>query len=165
MAWVSMGHIGGVYGIRGWLRVVSGTAPREALLDYDPLYLHLDDQWQAFHLEAGQAHGKGLLLKFAGCDDRNRAVQLVGCEIAIQREQLPDPAPGEYYWADLKGLRVITLDSVELGVVAELLETGANDVLVVRGDRERLIPFLQDSVINEVCLEQGIIRVDWDPDF
>jgi len=160
-----MGHIGGLYGVRGWLRVVSGTIPREGLLNYNPLHLHLDGQWQAFHVEAGQAHTKGLLLKFAGCDDRDRAARLVGCEIAVQREQLPDPAPDEYYWADLKGLRVITQDSVELGTVAELLETGANDVLVVQGDRERLIPFLQGSVISEVCLEEGTIRVDWDPDF
>jgi len=165
VAWVSMGHIGGVHGVLGWLKVISGTVPREALLAYDPLHLKCDGQWRAFRVEAGQIHGKSLIVKFAGCDDRDTAARLVGCEIAVHRGQLPDPEPGEYYWADLQGLRVITLDAVELGTVAELLETGANDVLVVRGERERLIPFVQGPVVTEVRLDEGFIRVDWDPDF
>lgn len=165
MAWVSMGHIGGIYGVRGWLRVISGTTPRDALFEYDPLYLKQDDQWRPYTVEAAQIHGKGLIVKFAGCEERDGAARLVGCEIGVKREQLPAPAPGEYYWADLLGLQVITLNAVPLGAVKELLETGANDVLVVQGDRERLIPFLLGSVIESVDLDAGVIRVDWDPDF
>ena len=90
---------------------------------------------------------------------------MIGNDIAICRNQLPTADTGEYYWADLVGLRVRTVEGVELGTVDHLMETGANDVLVVRGDRERLIPFVRGPVIREVDLEHGCIEVDWDPQF
>ena len=85
--------------------------------------------------------------------------------VVIERAQLPPVETGEYYWADLEGLSVVTTQGVNLGVVDYLLETGANDVLVVKGDRERLIPFLRDQTIKSVDLTQSQIIVDWDPDF
>lgn len=160
-----MGHISGVYGIQGWLKLISGTSPRHALLDFNPLYLQVGDTWQELQVEAGQIHGKGLIIKFVGYDDRDLAARLVGCEVAVQREQLPDTNPNEYYWADLLGLRVMGLDDTDLGTVSSMLETGANDVLVVQGDRERLIPFVQGQIVKEVDLHTGFIRVDWDADF
>ena len=83
----------------------------------------------------------------------------------MRRDALPKPAPGELYWSDLEGLRVRTVEGRELGTVSHLFETGANDVIVVKGDRERLIPFLRDSVVREVDLAAGTMIVDWDPDF
>jgi 16S rRNA processing protein RimM len=106
-----------------------------------------------------------VVLKFVGCDDRDQVIALLQADIAVRRAQLPPPAPGEYYWADLQGLRVVTVDDVELGTVSHLLATGANDVLVVKGERERLLPFVRDQVVVEVNLEQRLLRVDWDPDF
>ena len=104
------------------------------------------------------------------CPDRDSATALVGREIAVTRQQLPALDEGDYYWRDLLGLQVINLDDVTLGTVANLMETGANDVLVVEshsdGERqERLIPYIREQVIRHVDLEQGVIRVDWDPDF
>jgi 16S rRNA processing protein RimM len=90
---------------------------------------------------------------------------LIDCDIAVQREQLPALESGEYYWTDLQGLRVVNLEGVELGVVSHLFETGANDVLVVRGERERLIPYTTGEAIQEVDLDHGQITVDWDPEF
>lgn len=87
------------------------------------------------------------------------------CEIGVSRDQLPATAPGEYYWSELQGLEVITVEGESLGTVDHLLETGANDVLVVKGERERLIPFVMDQVVTEVDLEHGLIRVDWDKEF
>jgi len=145
--------------------VFSHTEPREGITRYDPVFLNRQGEWREFRIEAGRAHGAGVVLKFAGCDDREQAAALIPSDIAVRREQLPPPAPGEYYWADLEGLRVVTLAGVELGVVSHLLATGANDVLVVKGDRERLLPFVRGQVVVEVNLEQRLLRVDWDPDF
>jgi len=83
----------------------------------------------------------------------------------VPRSALPAAGEDEYYWSDLEGLRVETLEGVDLGTVDHLIETGANDVLIVRGDRERLIPFLRPSVVREIDLVAARIRVAWDPDF
>lgn len=163
--WVVLGRIGGLYGVHGWLKVFSHTQPREGIVGYRPLYVGSGGEWRRMDMQEGRAHGKGVVLKFVGYDDRDSALALLGCDIAVRREQLPEPEPGEYYWSDLQGLRVVTLDGVELGVVDHLLETGANDVLVVEGDRQRLLPFLQGDVVRDIDLRAGMMRVDWDPDF
>jgi 16S rRNA processing protein RimM len=90
---------------------------------------------------------------------------LIGCEIGVRREQLPPTSPGEYYWSDLEGLTVVTVQGEMLGTVDHLIETGANDVMVVHGERERLIPFVMQQVVVDVDLGKGEIRVDWDKDF
>ena len=151
--------------MRGWVRVFSYTQPRENIVRYRPWYLHRDGEWQEHEIAEGRAHGKGVVAHLAGCDDRDQAASLIGTEIGIRREQLPAAAPGEYYWSDLVGLSVVTLDGELLGTVDHLLETGANDVLVVRGEREHLIPFVPERIVAEVDLERGEIRVDWDKDF
>ncbi len=163
--WVVMGRVSGLFGIEGWVRVFSHTEPRAGIIHYAPVFLRRQDEWQPFKIEAGRAHGAGVVLKFAGCDNRDQAIALLQADIAVRRAQLPPPAPGEYYWADLQGLRVITVDDVELGTVSHLLATGANDVLVVKGERERLLPFVRGQVVVEIDLERRFLRVNWDPDF
>jgi len=160
-----VGRISGVYGVRGWVRIYSYTRPRENILGYSPWYLKGAGGWQPRPLAEGRRHGKGVVARLAGCDDRDQASRLIGTEIAIRREQLPEPEPGQYYWNDLLGLRVVNRAGETLGVVDHLIETGANDVLVVEGERERLIPFVMDRVILSVDLDAGEIRVDWDADF
>ena len=162
--WVVVGRIVGLHGIGGWVKIFSYTETRLGIIDYDPLYLSISGKWQPVALEAGQGHGKGVIGKFAGYDDRAAAAGLLGCLIAVRREQLPELKPGEYYRADLEGLRVETIGGAELGTVERLIETGANDVIVVKGERERLIPFIQD-VVAEIEIEKGLLRVDWDPEF
>lgn len=158
---VVVGRIVGVYGVRGWVRVQSYTSPAENVLDYAP-WLVGGRQMQVV---TGRHHGAGLAVQLAGIADRDVASTLVGSEITVPRAQLPATAHGEYYWADLIGLRVVNLEGVELGRVDHLFETGANDVLVVRGDRERLIPYVPGQVVQEIRLDDGSMRVDWDPEF
>jgi len=155
---VVLGTIAGVYGVKGWIRVRSATEPRERMLGRR-------GDWRERALEEGRGHGGGVIAKLAGVDDRDAAAALVGAEIAVPRSRLPAGAPDEYYWVDLVGLEVVTEQGVALGRIEGLLATGANDVLVVRNGRERLIPFLRDSVIRSVDVEKGVLRVDWDPDF
>jgi 16S rRNA processing protein RimM len=107
-----------------------------------------------------------VLAKLEGCNDRNAAEELVGALITVPRAALPDTSlPGEYYWADLVGLAVKTTDDVDLGRIDHLFETGSNDVMVVQGDRERLVPYIWKQVVLEVDLKAGEMLVDWDPEF
>jgi 16S rRNA processing protein RimM len=164
--YIVVGRISGLYGVRGWVKIFSHTQPRENILGYTTWYLKQGGEWRETVLEDGRVHGKGVVAKLQGCDDREAATALMESVIAIRREQLPAAGPDEYYWADLKGLRVSNLEGVDLGVVDHLLETGANDVLVVRqGQSERLIPFVQGQFVKQVDLAAGEMTVDWDPDF
>jgi 16S rRNA processing protein RimM len=162
---IPVGRITGVYGLKGWVRVFSYTEPRENIVHYQPWYLRCDNEWQARRLAEGNGHGKGVIARLEACEDRDQAVALMNCEIGVRRDQLPATRPGEYYWNDLLGLDVVTLQNEALGKVDHLLETGANDVLVVMGDRERLIPFVLNDIVMHVDLEAGVIRVDWDKEY
>ena len=164
-AQVTVGRVSGTYGVRGWLKVRSDCEPAEQLLGYSPWRLRTASGWHSHVLEAGRAHGTGLVVKLAAVDDRDRAQALVGAEIAVDRSQLPALAAGEHYWTDLIGLAVVTRDGVSLGRVTGLMATGANDVLVVGGERERLVPFIDGQVVLDVDREAGRIEVDWDPTF
>jgi len=121
--------------------------------------------WQEKQLATGSRHGKGVIARLADCENRDQAQALIGYEIGIKRGQLPATAPGEYYWRDLQGLKVISMKGELLGTVDHLIETGANDVLVVKGERERLIPFVMGKVIVKVDLNEREIQVDWDESF
>lgn len=162
---VLLGSISGVYGVRGWVKIRSATEPRERIIDYAPWQIARAGGWAEWRVEEGRRHGEGVVAKLAGIEDRDEAVGLVGADIAVPRSRLPASGEDEYYWVDLIGLKVITLEGVGLGTVERLLETGANDVLVVQNGRERLIPFVRGRVVHAVDLEAGVLRVDWDPDF
>lgn len=162
--WVELGRIGGAFGVKGWVKVISYTRPREGIFDY-PRW-HLDDGRgrHPFDLDAGQAQGSGLIARLTGITDRNLAETLNGRIVCVPGEALVSSDANEYYWRDLVGLAVINTEGEHLGRVRELMETGANDVLVVEGDRERLLPFVR-TVVREVDLESGRMIVDWDGDY
>ena len=162
---VLMGRISGFFGVKGWVKVYSYSEPREALLNYRRWLVRKDDGWETVELLDGKRHGKTVIAKLEGFDDRDAAQALIDADIGIRREELPELDEGTYYFRDLEGLRVEHLDGRGLGHVASVMETGANDVLVVRDDdAERLIPFVTDRVVREVDLAEGIIRVDWEWD-
>ncbi len=163
--YLPVGKISGLFGVRGWVKIYSYTQPRDNILNYSPWYFWIDGRWQAFQLADGKAHGKGVVALLQGLDDRDAAAALIDTEIAITRGQLPPPEEGEFYWADMEGLRVVNTEHCELGVVDHFMETGANDVMVVSGERERLIPFIRDQVIIKVDIAGGYVVVDWDADF
>ena len=161
---VVLGRITGLFGVRGWVKVYSYTEPREAVLEYDRWLLSGKDDWREATVAEGQRHGKTIIARIDGYVDRDQAAALIGTEIAVPRTALPEVGKGQYYWSDLEGLRVVHCDGTELGRVAYLLETGANDVMVVEGEQERLIPFVMDKVVLGVDLDKGEIEVDWEWD-
>lgn len=162
---VIIGQINGLYGVYGWIKVFSYTNPMTNILNYSPWHLYQQGQWQKVTVCEGQAHNKGIIARLDAIRDRDEAARLLGVDIAIDREQLPSAPVGEYYWTDLVGLTVINSENIILGPVDHLLETGANDVLVLKSERERLIPFVLDQIVLEVDLNRRVIRVDWDADF
>ena len=159
---VILGQVTGLYGVKGWVKVRSYTEPREAILDYKDWLLLRDGDWQSVRLAEGKRHGKTVIARLEGVNDRDVAATYVDDDIGVPREQLPETARDEFYWADLEGLQVVHSDGRILGKVAYLLATGANDVLVVKGDQEILIPFVQGEVIKDVDLAAGVINVDWE---
>ena len=159
---IIIGKIVGVYGIKGWSKILSFTRPRENVFNYGPWLVKQNSEWLEIQLLEGKPQGKGLVASLEGITDRNEAMALVGSEIAIDRARLPAPEEGEFYWHDLINMQVINKQNETLGVVTELLETGANDVLVVEADKQRyLIPYVQDVYIKDVDTEKGVIQVDW----
>jgi 16S rRNA processing protein RimM len=162
---VILGRISGLFGVKGWVKIHSYTKPREAILEYPDWLLELSGSWQPIGIEEGKRQGKTVIARFEGVEDRDAAAGYMNAQIGVQRDNLPHTRDGEYYWSDLEGLTVVQTGGRVLGTIAYLLETGANDVLVVQeGDREILIPFVTGEVIKEVDLARGEISVDWEWD-
>jgi len=159
-----LGRVSALFGVRGWVKVYSYTEPREAILQYEGLLIGRNGVWKSAEVVEGQQHGKSVIALFKGFDDRDQAAALIGAELAVHRENLPEPGDGRYYWSDLIGLRVVHRDGTELGIIDEMLETGANDVMIVKGEKERLIPFVRDEIVINVDLSEGRVDVDWEWD-
>ena len=163
---VLLGKVVGVHGIRGELKLESYTEPRTQIFRYMPWRMKSAAGEKTIDGCHGRAQGKGIVAELPGVTDRDAAMALVGTEIWVARSALPKAKPGEYYWCDLEGLEVVTVEGRSLGTVSHLIATGANDVLVAKdAERERLIPFLVGQFVTEVDLEIGRITVDWDVDF
>ena len=162
---VTLGAINGVYGVKGWVKVFSFTDPKENILEYKTWKIKKNNQWFTCQLEAGKSHGKGVIAKLEGFDDRDAVAKLLKSEVMVSRDELPDLPRGEYYWSDLEGLEVVNLQEESLGHVDQMMETGANDVMVVKGDVKRLIPFVQEIYVKKVDLEKKLLIVDWPEEF
>lgn len=154
----------GPFGIKGWVKVQTYTQTPASLVAYSAWWIGTDAAWRECRIEQAQVHTAGLVAKLAGCDDRDAAMRLRGQEVAIPRSAFPEAGAGEFYWGDLVGLKVVNVQGEDFGTVSEVFETGANDVLVVHGERERLIPFVE-AIVQQVDLANRVIRVDWGADY
>lgn len=161
---ICVGYILGAQGIQGWVRVFSNTSPRENIVGYSPWLIERGGELKPVEIQ-GRLQGKNVLAKMEGIENRTQADELSGCKLYINPEQLPRLEAGDYYWTDLIGLKVENLASEPLGIVAAMMETGAHDVMVLSGERERLIPFVMDEIVTEVDLEKRRLVVDWSPEF
>ncbi len=180
-----MGRIVAPYGVYGWLKVVPDTEAMDGLFDYDTWWLGKGNDWREMVVETAKIHNDVIVVKLEGIDDRDAALACKGKQIGVPREALPQPDENEYYWSDLIGVRVTNKQGVDFGLITEVFETGANDVLVVKPDvaksdavkpegvkseatkekpQERLLPFI-DAVVLEVDVKAKTMLVDWDEDF
>ena len=162
---VLLGRIHGAFGVRGEVKLESFAEPARGILRYQPWTLRGPQGEREMSGAAGRETAKGLVATLPGIEDRDAADALRGAELWVPRSVLPPPKPGEYYWVDLEGLRVVNTEGVDFGTVSHLFATGANDVLVARGERERMIPFLEPDYIRSVDFEAGLVTVEWDAGF
>lgn len=163
---IVVGCLGSPHGIQGWLKLFSYTQPPNNILNYPNWYLQTKSGWQPIVPEATQAEAsaKHIRIKLVGCDSPEQARLYTNTLIAVTRDQFPDLGSDDYYWSDLEGLAVVNTRGIALGQVDHLFSTGSNDVLVVKGERERLLPYITDVVLK-VDLEARQILVDWEEDF
>jgi 16S rRNA processing protein RimM len=156
-----MGRILGPFGIQGWVKLKTFTESPDGLADHALWWLRTKAGWISAVPEEFKVRPAATSAKLAGVDDRSGAEPLRGCDVAVTRDDLGEAGEGEYFWVDLVGLAVVNLQGEALGQVEELLRAGGSDVLVVRGERERLIPFVADFV-KAVDREAKRITVDWE---
>ena len=161
---IIIGRFGAPFGVKGWIKVNSFTRPNTNIELYSNWCIKENGAWKRIAIDKLTLQHTGYIAKIHHCDNRDAAAILTNHDIAIDPSELPNLSQDEYYWSDLMGLKVLTLEQYPLGNITDMLETSSNDVMVVTGDKRRLIPYT-DSVVKEVNLSQGIITVDWDPDF
>lgn len=158
---VALGRVIGAFGIQGWIKLQSYTRPQGGILEYK--HWRLDDR--TWSVVEGHPQGNTVVAQLKGLDDRDVALALRGKEIEVERTALPPAEPGEFYWADLVGCKVVNVAGAALGTVQTLLENGPQDVLVVQGERERLIPFVAGPIVKYVDLASRTILLDWELDY
>lgn len=177
---VMVGQLAGVYGVKGWLKVKSFTQPIENIVSYRPWRLRTAHGLKEIEVDDFKLRPQGVIVHFSGLDDRDDAAQLGRAKIEVDVSQLSELDAGDFYWHQLIGLTVVTRwqsegkpnpEDMLLGKVTDMIETGANDVLVVSGcegsldERERLVPYIPGRYTTSVDLDQGVIHVAWDPEF
>ena len=162
---VLLGYVSGLMGIKGWIKIHSYTHPRENITKFTHWILSLDDVERVIGVDSGRQQGRTIVAKLCGIDDPDEARTFISAKIFVYRENLPVCGPEEYYWTDLEGLEVRTKKDELLGRVDCLFSTGEHDVMVVIGEKERMIPFVRERVIYDVDFTLGVIIVDWDPTY
>ncbi|AKZ65780.1 ribosome maturation factor RimM [Candidatus Palibaumannia cicadellinicola] len=170
---IVLGKISVVYGIRGWLKIISFTQSANSIFDYQPWFINISSTggtWQKITIDDWKYHNNTIIIKSNSINNREEAKPFTNCQIIVEASQLPNLANGEYYWKDIIGCTIETLNGDQLGTVINLIETGSNDVMVVKTNLKKyfskkndlLIPFLYGQVIKTVDLTNRIIKVNWD---
>ena len=163
---IYLGKITGVHGIKGWLKIQSFSSPPENILNY-PLWIISNRGQEGFYsVEQGRKHSNKIIVKLERIDDRTKAESLINSKIKIRRSELPKLSNESHYWSDLEGLSVLNSEETLIGIVDSLIETGANDVMVVNTTKDKriLIPFVMHEIIKEVSIELNYVKVDWSID-
>ena len=157
---IVVGKLGATYGIKGWLKVFSYTEDAESIFSFQPWLVKVKGEWKELHVESWKRHGQGLVAKIEGLNVREDAQMFTNAEVSVMADQLPTLSEDEFYWRELFGMQVFTTKGYDLGKVTDLLETGSNDVLVIKanlkdafGQKERLVPYLEEQVIKKVDRE------------
>lgn len=162
---IVIGKFGRPQGIKGFVRVISFTDPPENILDYPRWSIQLRGVWHEVAHTQDSITPQHLMTYIEGYATRERVAELTNASIAVPKEALPLLKSGEFYWHQLIGMHVMHEQGQTLGTVESIFATGSNDVLVVVGEKRRLIPYLMDDVIQKIDTERGVITVCWDLDF
>ena len=159
-----VGKINGFFGVHGWVKIFSYTAPRKNILEYQPWYFIDDGAYKPIEMTTGREQSKTIVAHVKGIDSKDQAVQLIGKSLYIDKDQLPQLDDNEHYWHELVGFRVINKDGIDLGVADYLVDTGSNNVLVIKGNKEHWIPYIEPYLVS-IDKQNRVINVDWDENF
>jgi 16S rRNA processing protein RimM len=169
--WLVLGQVGKLHGVKGWVKVRSFTEENSAILQHRQFRGEKNGVFSNFEVEAHRNQPNGLVVKFKNFDDPESVIDIVGMTLSVKVKQLPALEVGEFYWHQLEGLRVLNLQGENFGIVKKMLQTGANDVVVVKpvdsslDNRERLIPWVRGDVIKSIDVEKGELIVSWLSDY
>lgn len=163
--WLVIGRFGRPHGVKGFITLYSFTEPYENILSYNDWHACINHSWQPIKVLSVQTNNKSIIAQIDGYPERELVARLTNVEIAIQKKQLAPLNPGEYYWHQLTGMKVINQQGQCFGYVTEIMPTGANDVLVVQGEKKYLIPYLPGLFVIDINDVDKVITVDWDMDF
>lgn len=163
--WIIIARFGRPHGVKGFVTVHSFTEPRDNVLKYADWHAFINHKWQPIKLLHAEVQSKSIIVQIEGYPGRDSAAHLTNVEIAVQKDQLKELEPGEYYWHQLIGMNVINQKGESFGKVIEIIPTGSNDVLVVEGDKKHFIPYLLGQFILDIDANQQVITVEWDLDF
>jgi 16S rRNA processing protein RimM len=159
-ALIELGAVGAPFGVRGWVKLRSFTDPPDRLLQHRSLRLGSGGDWTVYRIEASGHSGGQLTAKFSGVNDRDQAQALRGAPICVPRSELPQRDDKDYYRADLIGCEVVNLAGARLGKVQHFIETPAQVLMVVRGEREFWVPAVPLH-LRRVDLQARQVVVDW----
>ena len=159
-----VGKINGFFGVQGWVKIFSYTKPRKNILEYHPWYFVDNGNYKVIEITMGREQSKTIVAHAKGIDNRDQAGQLIGKDLYIDKDQLPELSDDEHYWHELNEFRVINKNGVDLGVVNYLVDTGSNNVLVTKGGKEHWIPYIEPYLVS-VDKQNRVITVDWDENF
>ena len=159
-----VGKINGFFGVQGWVKIFSYTKPRKNILEYQPWYLIDNETYKVIEITSGREQSKTIVAQVKGINNSDEATQLIGKDLYINKDQLPELDNDAHYWHELTGFRVINKNEVDLGIVDYLVDTGSNHVLVTKGDTEHWIPYIEPFLVS-VDKHKKVISVDWDEDF
>ncbi|MBX4180980.1 ribosome maturation factor RimM [Sodalis sp. CWE] len=170
---IIIGQIGSAYGVKGWLKIFSFSEKDKNIFSYQPWFIKDKVDWKPIHLENWRLYKKNLIVKIRNIEEREIASLLTNHKIFIETSLFLNSSNEEYYWKDILGCRVITINGYQLGTVVNLIETGSNDVLVVKANhlattflpQERLIPCINEKVIKSIDIMNRLIKVEWDLNF
>ena len=160
-ALIQLGFVGAPFGVRGWVKLRSHTSPPERLLEHGNLQIGREGAWQSYRIEQRGRSGGALTVKLVGVEDRDQAAALRGAQVCVPRVDLPQRDDKDFYRADLIGCEVVNLAGVDLGVVQHFVETPAQALMVVRGEREYWVPAVPLH-LRRVDLQARRVVVDWD---
>ena len=159
-----VGKINGFFGVQGWVKIFSYTKPRKNILEYQPWYFLDNETYKVIEITSGREQSKTIVAQVKGINNRDEALQLIGKDLYINKDRLPEIDNDAHYWHELTGFRVINKNEVDLGIVDYLVDTGSNHVLVTKGETEHWIPYIEPFLIS-VDKDKKVIGVDWDENF
>ena len=159
-----VGKINGFFGVQGWVKIFSYTKPRKNILEYQPWYFLDNETYKVIEITSGREQSKTIVAQVKGINNRDEALQLIGKDLYINKDRLPEIDNDAHYWHELTGFRVINKNEVDLGIVDYFVDTGSNHVLVTKGDTEHWIPYIEPFLVS-IDKHKKVISVDWDENF